>query len=46
MTVSERILCQQIDKFFIEISMGILKNIHNIVLQKIAKNYLLIIMKI
>ena len=37
MSVSEKFLCQRIDKFFIEITMVILKNIHNTVLQKIVK---------
>ena len=45
MSVSDRILCKRINKFFIKITMVILKNIHNTVLQKIVKYYHLIIMK-
>ena len=47
MSVSERILCQRIDKFFYRKSRrDNFKNIHNTVLKKIVKLYLHIILKI
>ena len=37
MSVSEKVLCQRIDKFFYRDHNGDIKNIHNTVLKRIVK---------